>query len=43
MCLVDAGQENLARDFLAAELDDCLPRKLVDDMVTLASSLVGVS
>lgn len=36
-------QENIARDFLAAEINACPPRKLVDDLVTLATSTVGVS
>ena len=36
-------QETIARDFLAADIGDCQPRKLVDDLVTLASSTVDVS
>ena len=36
-------QETIARDFLAADIDDIAPRKLVDELVTLASSTLGVS
>lgn len=36
-------QEAIARDFLEAELAECQPRKLVDDLVTLASSTLSVS
>ena len=42
LLVLTSGQEVIARDFLATDLEDCQPRKVVDDLMTLASSTIEV-
>lgn len=37
-CLANSWKEIIARDFLAAEVDDWAPRQLVDTLVSAVSS-----
>ena len=39
--LTEALQEQIARDFLQVDIGE-EPRKMLDDLVTLASSTIGV-